>query len=282
MTLSNLVSGSLWSRETKKNGQSISVVLFVTNEGLQEKVLEKFPQQVVFLTENNQILSMNVEEFTRARTFVGMSEKMASLLESIITPEDEEEDTGDIDNVEVDGKLFVTDDDQAEAADSGEEEEAEQPTSSRTDLYANFGPHPKAQALADNLAVYSEAPMLPSGDTMHTLKFNIGDDLTLSDIRDAFRIDDPNSIQKFELTTSSQTFTVDIAGFVNVMLESYPYVDYGCLFVTTEGNFRDSTKAEEEAAQVQVSVQATEIVRVSVEAGAVGAAGTPHLTVTAD
>lgn len=278
MTLSNLVSGSLWSRETKKNGQSISVVLFVTNEGLQEKVLEKFPQQVVFLTENNQILSMTVEEFTRARTFAGMSEKMASLLESIIVPDDEEEETGEIDSVEVDGKLFVTDDNGTEE-ESEEEEEQEQPTSSRTDLYANFGPHPKAQALADNLAVYSEAPMLPGGDTLHTLKFNIGDDLTLSDIRDAFRIDDPNSIQKFELTTSTQTFTVDIAGFVNVMLESYPYVDYGCLFVTTEGNFRDSSKVEDAASENSSIAVAAASVEIVVNQDAVT---TPHLTVTAD
>lgn len=254
-TPSNLVPGSIWQRSTKK-GFAHSTVLFVTNEGATQEVLEAHPQQVVFLTEAFKVLSMDVESFTAKRSYVDMDSDIEALLGMITSPpvEDEEDVNLDIDNIEVDESLFPQTE-QATAVEDLAASTTEVPWAPRL----NVGPHVFAEALQSNFIAYSESPF-HTGDTLHTLKFALSSNLTLADIRKAFTVSDPNSIAKFEVTSATGSFQVEVAGFVDVMLECVGE-DFGCLYVTSEGDFRAPPEVEQpvevttvENTSIQVSV----------------------------
>lgn len=230
-TPSNLTSGSIWARQKPNSDEySYSLVLCVTNEGLPERVLEKNPQQVVFVTDQGKILSMCVEDFCHKRHYFTFDASFADSFEEIITTRDDDEVESDpaeegqssIDDVVADEKLFS----------------AEQSVKDKAGCLAlNVGPHPLAEVLQSSLVGYVESPF-HTGDTLHTLKFELSDSLTINGIIRAFLVSDPNSIQKFELSTATETFQVEIDTFVCVLLESDQWSNYGCLYITSNGCFR--------------------------------------------
>lgn len=278
MTPSNLIPGSIWER-ARKGEPSYSLVLCVTNEGLSQNVLEKHPQQVVFVTDQGKVLSMGISEFAANRSYYNFNAKAAEMFDNLINPpeEDEELDEEDaailaegIDNVSPDETLFVSD------AGPATEESAEDDVvdSSPSVMRINVGPHPIADLLQANLVGYSESPF-HTGDTLHTLKFTLGSGLTLANIRDAFKVSDPNAVQKFELETATETFQVDIDGFVDVMLEADSWITYGCLYITSEGDFRspvDLVITEQQVATqptpVTVSQDDSDLIDLSVQTAA--------------
>jgi hypothetical protein len=248
-TPSNLVPGSIWQRSTK-NGNSNSTVLFVTNEGSSPAVLAVHPQQVVFLTEEFKVLSMQIPSFIGKRTFAGMDSDVDALLNLVVSPPPEEEEEVDLnlDEVQVDETLFAN----PESEESEEEPDTSNDTNEETSLgeafssnglSINLGPHPLAGKLQDAFSGYIESPF-HTGDSLHALSFEIGSYLSLADIRSAFSLSDPNGIDKFEVTSHSETFQVEIYGFVDVMLESsiYGSTDRAVLYITSEGDFRDPDK----------------------------------------
>ena len=233
MAPSNLVSGSVWQRQ-RKNQTTLSLVLYVTNEGLTGPALDDNPQQVVFRTEQGKILSMSIADFTAKRTYAIMDNQVAdhlAQLDSILEESLDEEEQDMIDSVVADETLF------APETPPSTTDSADSPVVAA--LTINVGPHPLATALQSNLVAYSESPYF-NGDTLHTLKFrmqNVGG-MSLADVRSAFQVSDPNSIQKFEVSTSVEKFQVEIYGFLDVMLEADQNGNYACLYVTSEGDFR--------------------------------------------
>ena len=254
---SNLISGSIWARSKPNNESSYSMVLCVTNEGLPERVLEKNTQQVIFVTEQGKVLSMGVEDFCAKRHYETFDVDAAAAFEALINllkgDDDSADDQPTIDSVVADETLFAKDQPEPEPGASSEDEE------SASSLALNVGPHPLANILRKNLVLYTESPFY-TGDTLHTLKFVLSDALSLASLREAFTISDPNAVQKFELVTATETFQVGIDAFVDVLLEADQWANYGCLYVTSQGDFRSPSE------EVAVATQEDDVVDLSVTA----------------
>ena len=246
---SNLFPGSVWERRTRKNDVSTSVVICVTNDGLSTSILEKHPQQVVFLTDKEQILSITVSEFVRNRTYVGMSEKVAeamgALPELVFGSDDEDEDEEiNIDDIDIDETLFNDGADPDAGTEPRDDEEDEVESPPIRALSINVGPHPSKELLESSLVGYSESPY-HSGDTLHTLSFKLGGGLTMEMVQAAFTSSDPNSIQKFEVQASADSYQVDIDGVIGVMLGATWYETTCRLYLTSPGDFRSYINADD-------------------------------------
>jgi hypothetical protein len=252
MIPSNLIPGAVWQRQRKKDA-TLSTVLFVTNIGLSEAVLERNPQQVVFRTEQGKVLSMSVEDFTANRSFAVLDSVLAAHIAQIDSyfEEEDEEVTDLIGGTQIEETLFAPELAPLPVIETVSTTVLERKApASLPGLSINVGPHPLATALQSSLVAYTEAPY-HNGDTLHTLKFLMQPNgLTLADVRSAFSVKDPNSIQKFELTTTVEKFQVEIVGFLDVMLESNQLDSMACLYVLSEGDFR--APAEDPVAETAV------------------------------
>ena len=100
-----LVPGSIWQR-TRKGKTSFVTVIAVSNTTLAPEVLDRFPRQVVFITDKFNILTQEVEFFTANRTFSSMDAGISNLMEAVVSPPDEadeeESETIDIDGIQLD------------------------------------------------------------------------------------------------------------------------------------------------------------------------------------
>ena len=230
---SNIIPGSVWGR-VKKNGEKSQVtVLLVTNQGCSTKVLESNPHQVVFLTEQSQVLSMTIDQFLNNRVYEGKRADIEAGISYILNPDTEsEEEVIDLDTVEADEKLF----DSMLPEEVGDDDTTELEPEDVNSLSINVGPHPYAESLTQNFVSYTEAPY-HTGDTLHTLKFRLGSDLSLETVAQAFKVSDPNSIQTFEVTTATTSFKVEVDSYITTMLES-TYEDLACLYILSNGDFR--------------------------------------------
>lgn len=261
---SNLVSGSVWERRFKDPAKSptTSVVMFVTNDGLSPTLLEENPQQVVFVTESKKILSMSVEAFLNRRVYIGFSSDLAAALKTAVDSasveegEEGEETLVDISSIVPDPSMFVS------AADQDQEDSDE--SDDQNLLSLNIGPHPTKAALESSLIGYTESPY-HTGDTLHTLEFLLDGELSLEDIQKAFTSSDPNSVQKFELSTDYGTFQVDIDGVIGVMLKASNGFASGNLYITSAGDFRSSVNSPTVAVVTPVAPVAAPVVAPSVE-----------------
>lgn len=252
---SNLIPGSVWAR-TKKNGDvSYSTVLCVTNQNCSERVLEVNPNQVVFLTEQLQILSMTPEQFLNGRVYADIDTDVAAAMEVLTTEQDDEDDEDiDLDSVEIDENAFTklvgeiaegSDGDDQDTPDEPDTREETPRVAQFNALKLNVGPHPIASDLESSFVGYSEAPY-PTGDTMHTLRFALNGTLSLGNIADAFLLSDPNAIQTFEVTTNYEVSKVEVSAYAHTLLESsLTEGDVAVVYLLTNGDFRDRTEVEE-------------------------------------
>lgn len=256
-TPSNLVPGSIWKREGSETTTE-SVVLFVTNAGLSAKVLEKNPQQVVFMSADAAILSMSIDRFVKNRTYDGMSEPVSDLIAAIpgaalgapsVDDDEDDSDLIDLNQAVIDSALFTGGASEPEAT-------TEEPQESGG-LVINVGPHPLQRALESAALAYRETPF-HTGDTLHEVQFLLSDELTLEMLHSAFSPADPNSIQKFEVVLENTRFAVDFSGVIGVMLSGIGSTAVGSLFVVSDGDFRGTVNAsaDQVAAPVAAPVSA--------------------------
>lgn len=259
---SNLVSGSVWSR-TKKNGDVSQVtVLLVTNVGCSDKVLAQHPNQVVFVTEQQQVLSMTPEHFLTGRVYEGLDNDVAAAVSYAITgPNEEDEEDIDLDSIEVDNDSFKeleamassdsysgTEDDDASEDDSNTLVEEDYDTSSELQFTSD---NPTANALS--LVSYSESPF-HTGDTLHTLKFS----LSGTSLKDVAAVFSSPSMKEFTVTTNTTKVNVVIDGYVATFLEA-SYEDIACVFLTSVGDFRaDLIQPFEQPTEVEEVAQVSE------------------------
>jgi hypothetical protein len=238
---SNLVPGSIWARSKQNGDVALSTVLCVTNLGCAERVLERNPQQVVFITAKHEILSMTIEQFVVNRHYQGIDAEMAATIEAVTTESDGEyEEPIDLDAVTADEADFTKllgedisideDDEDDEDADDSEPEIIE------STLALNVGPHPLADLLESAFVSYTEVPS-PTGDTHHILEFRL-EHLTLREINAAFFLPDENAIQVFTVTSGTETTKIEPEGFVCAMFKATPAGSFGCLYLSSPGNFR--------------------------------------------
>lgn len=226
----HLVVGSVWARTTTN---STSTVLAVSNQDLSQEVLEKFPQQVVFLTSKYKILTQDVDTFLRSRVYQGLDTNVISLMEALTTePEPEEDDDVDIDSVDI--KVVKDGFEQIIASVEEDSEDGEDDNGIPVFEPAEFD----GLALDAHFLSYSESPY-HTGDTMHTLRFALDRDLSIDQLRSVFRVTSATAIESFEIDSVEERVSVDIDAFVQVFLEVGAGGDaVGCVCVLSQGDYR--------------------------------------------
>ncbi len=255
-----LTPGSQWSRKQKNGKDRVSTVICVSNQSLKDEVLEKHPQQVVFLTHRKEVLTQTIDTYLASRNYVGHDEVMTNLYENGIVGEGESDDSvsvasiDDIDNILLPGEEG-DDEDGAEDADMVEgaevfgesddtlEEEATIPVFepavfSGVDLDAAF-------------VSYTEMPNPQDpGSTMHALRFVLDDQLTLAKLNTIFeqsRVDSLSSIV-IDSTAARINLTVTSAwpAFVEIDLTGSAV---GIIYLGSNGYIHSVMLAEESAVE---------------------------------
>jgi hypothetical protein len=255
-----LIPGSVWTRETSKGPKDVTV-LFITNLGLDEAVLAKSPQQVVFLTEKMEVLSMTPERFTKNRNFSTMNPQAETLINALLAPELEDGDDDeeiDLDAIQLpedssgDGDVSLDDQEPATAA-VGEtfettgdllKTQAQNKPSTAPVLELKSDINAALQHLLTSRFVsYSESMSLNgTGDTLLTLRFALSPELGLDTLVNAFGIEGP--IDSFTINSAIAPTVVEIDSFIQVWLETvapmngHPSQSYGLVQVTSFGDIR--------------------------------------------
>lgn len=234
--LEDLTPGSVWRRENGK----LSRVLFVTNQHFPEKILRTYPQQVVYVDEEDNVISTPVEDFVAKREFYNVDPDLEQRLIALLGDDEENFDLGIGDDT-----LQVEDDEEetvGNAADDSVENIAEQT------VYTNArpAPTPTAQArveppityqyrgtsaakaegidrdfLASLTRGYAQAPTEGGHKVLNTLFIDAAPGVDQFSLTDVFTGD--NATYNFTVDTASGSIQVDWDEFVGV----YPMVAHG-------------------------------------------------------
>lgn len=242
-----LVPGSVWQRVRKGNA-TFTTVLFVSNSGLSEAVLEQFPAQVVFLSDKMNVLTQDVETFLSSRTFHTIDTGVENLLRALLSPPDEDDVDESIDNIQLDdepsilGEVVGDPDEGDDGIDMGDDS---------ADV-AIFTPQFFNGFDLDSAFVsYTEAPF-HTGDTLHILRFALSPQLTLDHLKAAFDLSgETPAIEMFVVDCNHEhPTTVNVAGFVQVFLEvGADGNGVGAVYVTSSGDYRSQPEPTVEVVQ---------------------------------
>lgn len=206
----HLVVGSVWAR-TSNN--SISTVLAVSNQDLSQEVLEKFPQQVVFLTSKYKILTQDIDTFLRNRVYQGLDTTVISLMEALTTEPEPEDDDVDIDSVDI--KVVKDGFEQVIGGAEEDSEDSEDDNGIPVFEPAEFD----GLALDRHFLSYSEAPY-HTGDTLHVLRFALDKELNIDQLRAIFRDSGQTpTIDQFIIDSTEERVEVSVYAFVQVFFE---------------------------------------------------------------
>lgn len=206
----HLVVGSVWAR-TSNN--SISTVLAVSNQDLSQEVLEKFPQQVVFLTSKYKILTQDIDTFLRNRVYQGLDTTVISLMEALTTEPEPEDDDVDIDSVDI--KVVKDGFEQVIGGAEEDSEDGEDDNGIPVFEPAEFD----GLALDRHFLSYSEAPY-HTGDTLHVLRFALDKELNIDQLRAIFRDSGQTpTIDQFIIDSTEERVEVSVYAFVQVFFE---------------------------------------------------------------
>jgi len=248
----HLVVGSVWAR-TANN--ATSTVLAVSNQDLKADVLEKFPQQVVFLTSKYKILTQDIDTFLRNRVYQGIDPTVVSLMEALTSEPEPEDEEVDIDSVDLpaeksfDSMVASTDEESAET-----EEESD-------DTIPVFEPAEfDGLALDRHFLSYSEAPY-HTGDTLHVLRFALDRELNIDQLRAIFRDSDQNTptIDQFVIDSSEERVEVQVYAFVQVFMEVGAGGEgVAAVHLLSSGDFRADAPGAENTAAVTAPTQSAE------------------------
>lgn len=248
----HLVVGSVWAR-TSNN--SSSTVLAVSNQDLSQEVLEKFPQQVVFLTSKYKILTQDIDTFLRNRVYQGLDTTVISLMEALTTePEPEEDDDVDIDSVDI--KVVKDGFEQIIGGAEEESEDGEDDNGIPVFEPAEFD----GLALDRHFLSYSEAPY-HTGDTLHVLRFALDRELNIDQLRAIFRDSDQNTptIDQFIIDSSEERVEVQVYAFVQVFMEVGAGGEgVAAVHLLSAGDFRADAPSVENTAAVTAPTQSAE------------------------
>jgi len=248
----HLVVGSVWAR-TSNN--SSSTVLAVSNQDLSQEVLEKFPQQVVFLTSKYKILTQDIDTFLRNRVYQGLDTTVISLMEALTTePEPEEDDDVDIDSVDI--KVVKDGFEQIIASVEEDSENGEDDNGIPVFEPAEFD----GLDLDRHFLSYSEAPY-HTGDTLHVLRFALDRELNIDQLRAIFRDSDQNTptIDQFVIDSSEERVEVQVYAFVQVFMEVGAGGEgVAAVHLLSSGDFRADAPGAENTAAVTAPTQSAE------------------------
>jgi len=246
-----LVPGAVWLRSKPGKKPTASTVIAISNVDLSEAILEKFPMQVIFLTDRGRLLTQDIETFTSSREFVEIDVGTANLVDVLLHGADyDDEETEARDILDIDQIPLPEDEDASAGAAQVTEVTAVSPSGDAP----MFSPEIH-QGLDLNGAFlsYTEQPYY-TGDTMHVLRFALDGNVTIKALRKAFDVSAPEG--------GLATFTVDCyqeeptvvtpSGFIDTFFEvTADGNGTGVVYLITPGNFRVPEYVEPEKQPVQ-------------------------------
>lgn len=208
LDLDLLTPGSVW--HNTKNGKT-SRVLCITNASIPEKLKESYPQQVVYLDEEGNFLSVNVDSFISKRSFYNVDPALEAAMSNLSTFFEDGPSDEDVENLlngeaEDEGSLLVVDDSDEDTEDTeeGNDGQAEDEVSYVTEQPAVDNPLItyipaeegmrtviEASVLAVNTISYDQSPMLGSDadQIMHSLIIASTSSFTKAELTACFKQD---------------------------------------------------------------------------------------------
>lgn len=228
-----LLPGHVFSRPDG----STSRLLFITNVSLGKKASAKFPPQVVYADENNQVFSRDIPGFLESREFVNVDPELEAKLNALLKsdtehPEDELDLDGDDDQLMVSGIDEIDDmltDMGLEIEPSDEGSEIEEPDtvdvpSAVAYVAVNEGVPQAltAEQLASATVSYEQS--IDNGNLLHTLCIRAGDGITKALLEQSFNplYQDAYTMYAPKVVIEGQNHTFDW----DVLVGIYPAVFY--------------------------------------------------------
>jgi len=224
--LNFLTEGSVFTREDGRMAR----FLFLTNQSLSEKMKQKFPPQVVYADENDNILSCDIDRFLAKRKFVNVIPELEErLLNLLAATSSESEETLDLDSD--DDQLIIED------TESSESQEGDQPAgddfidsdekpvvtllASRDDLPVVINVDQFTQAVSS----YQQNPGVEPGTLQHTLFIREEPGISSETIYAAFSPThaDKNVTYEFQVEYEGEKRTVEWDTFAGI----YPAIFFG-------------------------------------------------------
>jgi hypothetical protein len=233
---------------TRKDGSS-SRILFVTNQSLPVAARKKFPPQVVYADENDNILSRDIPGFLESREFYNVDPELETKLRNLLVaegatlPEDKLDLDDDsllvVDSVdELDSMLSTTDSD-----DAGEEEPEDEPAIIGAAVAADFPDEVEEEAstpvtfvavnaglptaltaeqLAGATASYQQQQNHATGNIEHVLFVRVGDGITKESLDRSFNplYQDESTLYAPQIRMEGKTITFDW----DILVGIYPAV----------------------------------------------------------
>ncbi len=294
-----LTPGSVWHRP---DGHS-SRVLHITNKALPKKMKEKFPEQVVFLDEDDNILSQDVEMFLAKRKFYNVDPDLESRLDDLtatgtFSGHGKDEDTLDLN----DDDLLVVDDTNDQGQDGDfepvDEEDADQQAldaltikqekgaeAAEVDFGADetnvdlgrpiakfIAQNPElpavidAEELAQAVSSYQQTPNMYDMSTQHVLFIRAEPGVNMKSLYAAFspKHAQINQVFTFEVEQENEVIAIDWDMFVGI----YPAIFYGSsmyqVIFQTNAVAEDETVMEDAVEHVEAEMVETEMPATSV------------------
>lgn len=222
-----LTPGSVWIRGDGKEAR----FLFITNQNLSAKSLAKFPSQVVYADEKENILSVGLERFLEVRTFHHVDPGLESRLGNLLAYSGEASD--DDFSLDEDDVLTIDQGEGAQVLDaegagdvfSGVEDEEDDPDSDglAIEFYTSnpeAAPEISLVALQGAVECYQQTPALDKNLLQHTLFIHAREGITRETLYKAFTPHSANgSTLLFKVKTANGLETVDWDNFLGI----YPY-----------------------------------------------------------
>lgn len=220
-----LTPGSVWIRGDGKEAR----FLFMTNQNLSAKALAKFPSQVVYADEKDNILSVGLERFLEVRTFHHVDPGLESRLGNLLAYSGEASDDDfslDEDDVltidQGDGAQEVLDASEVDVFGDGVEDEDEGDGLDIEFYTSNPEAAPEISLVALQGAVecYQQTPALDKNLLQHTLFIHAREGIDRETLYKAFTPHSANgSTLLFKVKTANGMETVDWDNFLGI----YPY-----------------------------------------------------------
>jgi hypothetical protein len=275
--LTTLIPGSVWRKETVKKGKtrvSESVVLAISNQDLSEALLERFPPQVVFITDRGQLLTQGVDTFVATRNYVTINEGVVAAMAQVQAQAfGEDDEVEDFDQVSLDQPAGGLTEAAAQLAETiGLEPSDSEDAAPNYPFQLTNTAHELNDVLVDSFVSYTEAPWA-TGEVMHTLKFGLAD-VALEDLEAVF----VKEQLPFQLVSWGTLVDLTSAKPVSVGLAIQGSQAYGLVYLLTEKPVSQDLLAEEHGLEIvedapegdvidvnatPVQVQATDVVNVA-------------------
>lgn len=229
-----MTPGSVWINKKGKRSR----FLHATNRHLPDHLQEIYPPMAIYADEDNNILSVPVEDFLSKRKFYNVDPDLEARVNNVLPDADDEATQFSFDEDDGDS-LLISDDDGDESNVQGTIDEeiadsnlagasifdSDEPEAGSEEYQVTYSAEgtglPEVIApsiLSRHTEGYSQEPMMSEGKIKHTLFVRAGFGITMDTLRSSFHPDNAeiNAVYTFKANTDEGIIDVDWDTFVGV------------------------------------------------------------------